>query len=252
NDGTPLVADEAPAFDPEATVMSSSKAILEDASSQPASPQPPTQYFTPDSGAGGGSQPEPSMQQQSTPPHAQSNTPAWPPPQQQPQPPAYYPQAGMPGGQQQQQPPPWQGGQQQQQQQQGWQPGQPTPGQNWGGGGYYPQQPGQYAPYAPAGAAAQTAGGSSKVGLASLILSLVAFLSIIAVFIIVSARIYDLRDLIAPLYWGSGALSGLGLVLGVVALVTAKAGTSKAKAIIGMILSVITLALFFLVYANIR
>ncbi|HEY0404774.1 MAG TPA: hypothetical protein VGC89_03550, partial [Pyrinomonadaceae bacterium] len=47
NDGTPLVADEAPAFDPEATVMSSSKAILEDASSQPASPQPPTQYFTP-------------------------------------------------------------------------------------------------------------------------------------------------------------------------------------------------------------
>jgi hypothetical protein len=249
NDGTPLVADEAPAFDPEATVMSSSKAIIEDASSQSAAaPLPPTQYFTPDAGS---AQPEPGIHQ-SAPPPAQGGTPSWPPAQQQqPQPPPYYPQAGTPGAQPQ--PPPWQGGQQQQRQPQGWQPPGQQPGQNWGGGGnYYPQQPGQYAPYATPGATAAAAGGSSKLGLASLLLSLVGFLSIIAVFVIVSARIYDLRALLEPLYWGSGALAGLGLILGVVALVLGKAGSRKAKPIVGMILSIITLGLFFLVYANMR
>lgn len=248
NDGTPLIADEAPAFDPEATVMSSASQLNEESSSPPSSdPLPPTQYFTPVPESS--PQAEQNIHQSYPPPQSAPGgqpAPSWPPapappPQQLQQP--YYPQQGMAGGQQPA--PQWQGGQQPQQPQPPWMPpGQPPPqGQNWGGG--Y-NQPGQYAPY---GATPAAAGGSSKAATVALILGIISFVSIIAVFIIASARISELRDILEPLFWGSGALAGGGLVLGVIALVMR---SSKAKAIIGMILSIITLGLFFLIYANMR
>ncbi|HEX8491483.1 MAG TPA: hypothetical protein VF658_01460 [Pyrinomonadaceae bacterium] len=246
NDGTPLVADEAPAFDPEATVMSSASQIKEEeASSKPSSDAlPPTQYFTP--GSQPGSQAEQNIHQSYPPPSPTPGgqpAPAWPPtppPQPQQQQP-YYPQQGMAGGQPA---PQWQGGQPQQQQP--WMPPgqqQQPQGQNWGGG--Y-NQPGQYAPY---GASPVAKGGSSKVGTIALILGIISFISIVAVFIIANARISELRDFIEPLFWGSGALAGGGLVLGVIGLIMR---SGKAKAIIGMVLSIITLGLFFLIYANMR
>jgi hypothetical protein len=255
NDGTPLVAEETPAFDPEATVMSIPRPLLEEqppADARPTPPeQPPTQYFDPSPEPP--SRPEQDVHQSYPPPPSPTPgaSPAWPPAQpQQPQQQPYYPQQGMAGGQPQA--PPWQGGQQPQ----GWTPAQQQQqGQNWGGGGgYYPQQqppPGQYAPYGAAGAAAATAtGGSSKLPTIAMILGLIAFISIVAVFVIVSARIYDLRDIIEPLFWGSGVTGGAGLLLGIVSLVIARKG--KGKAIVAVVLSIITLILFFLVYANMR
>lgn len=245
NDGTPLIADEAPAFDPEATVMSSASQLNEEPSTPTSSkPLPPTQYFTP--GSQPGSQPEQNIHQSYPPPSSAPGgqpAPAWPPapPPQQQQPP-YYPQQGTAGGQPL---PQWQGGQQQSQQPPWMPPGQQQQpqGQNWGGG--Y-NQPGQYAPY---GASPANVGGSSKAATVALILGIISFVSIIAVFIIASARISELRDLLEPLFWAGGALAGGGLVLGVIALVMR---SSKVKAIIGMILSIITLGLFFLIYANMR
>lgn len=234
SDGTPLMAEKPPAFDPEATVMSSVSQIKEEASSQapppqapPAPPQPPTPYYNPGSGAG--SQPAQNIHQSAPPPSAQPS-PAWPPapPQQQP----YYPQTGTPGAQPT---PQWQGGPQQP----GWSPSQPPQGQ-WGGGGYYPQQPGQYAQFG----APPAVGGKSTVALAALICGVVAFVSHAAFIVIVGTRTRDLYDLIWALRWLWLATGFAGLVLGIVGLITAKMG--KAKAVVGLLLSVITLLLYFL------
>lgn len=250
NDGTPLVNEETPAFDPEATVMSSSRIIDDEAAQTP--PLPPTQYFAP----GAGSQPEPGIHQ-STPPQQQpGGAPSWPPAQQQ-QPPPYYPQSGMPGGQPQ--PPPWQGAQPQQQgwqpgQQPSQQPGQQPQGQNWGAGAgsYYPQpqQPGQYAPYGAASVTAAAAGGSSKAATAALICGIVSFVSMAAIIVIIGARIYDLRDILQPLFWLSIVTGVVGLALGIVGLIISKTTGSKVKAGIGLFISIIPLLLTLIGFAN--
>lgn len=243
NDGTPLIADEAPAFDPEATVMSSAGQFNEDLPSSASSDAlPPTQYFTP--GSQPGSQPEQNIHQSYPPPSSTPGgqpAPAWPPapapPQQQQQPP-YYPQQGTAGGQPL---PQWQGGQQQSQQPPWMPPGQQQPqGQNWGGG--Y-NQPGQYAPY---GATPANVGGSSKAATASLICGIISFVAIAALFIIVGARIRDLRDLIEPLGWLSLFTGAAALILGIIGLVTGKATSSKIKAGIGVFLGILPLILFLI------
>ena len=235
NDGTPLVADEAPAFDPEATVMSIPRPQLEE---QPPA-LPPTQYYTPSQGPS--SQPE-QNQHQSYPPPPQSapgGSPAWPPPQQQQQQP-YYPQPGAQGGQQQPPAPQWQGGQPQPPP---WMPpGQLPPGQNWGGGGgYYPQPPGQPMPYG-----AQAAGGKSSAAMAALILGIVAFGSLAAAIVIRGTRTYSLYEVLALLGWLMLLTSVAGLVLGIIGLITSRAASGKVKAGIGLFLSIIPLLLFLI------
>lgn len=232
NDGTPLVNDEPPAFDPEATVMSIPRPLAEESSPQSTStPSPSPPYYNP----GAGSQPDAGIHQ-STPP-AQPTPPAWPPAQpQQPQP--YYPQQGAPGGQ-----PAWQGGQQQP----AWMPpGQSPQGQNWGAG--YPQQPGQYAPYG--GAAAAAAGGKSTASLAALICGLVAFVTMAALIIIVGTRTRDLYDILPVLGWLSLGTSIGGLVLGIVGLIVSKTTSGKVRAGIGLFLSIIPLFLFIIGFSR--
>lgn len=229
NDGTPLVADETPAFDPEATVMSIPRPQLEE---QPPT-LPPTQYYTPSQGPG--SPPEQNQHQSYPPPQAApGGSPAWPPPQQQQQQP-YYPQPGA----QQQPAPQWQGGQPQPPP---WMPpGQSPPGQNWGGGGYYPQPPGQPMPYG-----AQTAGDKSNAALAALILGIVAFGSLAAAIVIRGTRTYGLYEVLALLGWLMLITSVAGLVLGIIGLITSRAASSKVKAGIGLFLSIIPLLLFLI------
>lgn len=276
SDGTPLVSDEPSTppvidepsdFDPEATIISSSTKLKEESASSKVSELPPTQYFDPSMVPP--APPEQDIHQSYPPPQSSPGgqpPPAWspaPPPQQQYQPAPqqqqqqpYYPQSGPTGGQ-----PPapqWQGGQQpppQYQQQQPYQPQQPAwmPGQpqqpqgqqQWGGGQY--QQPGQHASYA----AQPAAGGGSKVSLFAMILGILSFIAMTGVFIISGARIHDLRDLVEPLFYGGGGVGGLALVLGIAGLIMSiKARSGKAKSIIGIVLSVITLILFALVWAN--
>lgn len=232
-DGTPLIPDE-PAFDPEATVMSSASRFKEEESSQPPELQP-TQYF--DQGAG--SQPEPNMHQSYPPPQPPPQaTPPWPPapPQQQQQQQPYYPQQGMPGAQS---PPQWQGGQPAAPP---WVPpgGQQPQGGQWGGGGGF-QQPGQYAPY---GAQARPSGGSSKAATFALICGIISFVAIAALFIIIGARIRDLRDFIEPLGWLSLGTGVAALILGIVGIVVSKTTSSKIKAGVGMFLGILPLILF--------
>jgi hypothetical protein len=236
NDGTPLVADE-PAFDPEATVMSSASKIREEASAPEPPELPPTQYF--DQSPAAGSLPEqnihqsyPQPQQQAPPP---GNAPQWPPQQQQQQP--YYPQSGMPGAQGA---PQWQGGGQQQPQPPWMPPGQQPQGQQWGGGGF--QQPGQYAPY---GAQARPSG-SNKPATFALICGLISFIAIAGLFIIIGARLRDLRDLIEPLGWLSLGTGLAALILGLVGIVTSKTTSSKIKAGVGMFLGILPLLLFLI------
>lgn len=241
SDGTPLMSETAPAFDPEATVMSSASQIREEAPSQapPAPPQPPaasapstppTPYYNPDAGAG--AQPAPNIHQ-SAPPPGGSPSPAWPPapPQQQP----YYPQPGAPGAQPT---PQWQGGPQPQQP--GWTPGQPPQAQ-WGAGGYYPQQPGQYAQFG----APPAAGGKSTVALAAMICGIVAFVTYAAALVIIGTRMTDLYDLLWALRWLWMGTGIAGLVLGIIGLISSKTGSSKAKAGIGLALGVLTLIFYF-------
>lgn len=231
SDGTPLV-EEQPAFDPEATVMSSSRQINEETPSPapPASPPstspPPTPYYSPDSGAG--SQPEQNAYQSAPPPGATPPA-AWPPPpppQQQP----YYPQSGTPGGQPA---PQWPGGPQQP----GWPPdqqqGQPPQGQ-WGGG-YYPQ-PGQYAPYG-----VQATGGKSGVALAALICGILAFVLYACVIVIIGTRMLDLYFILWTLRWVYLGAGFAGLVLGLIGLIISKTGSGKVKAGIGLFLGVLVL-----------
>lgn len=246
NDGTPLVNDE-PAFDPEATVMSLGSQLSEEPSSPtPPPPQPPpaAPFYNP--GAGTPSQPDPNIHQSSPPPSPMPGAlPTWQPPQQPQQPQQqqpYYPQPGMPGGQQP--PPQWQGGQQQPP----WMPpGQQPQGQNWGGGF---NQPGQYAPYGASPAAAGSSRGTSKAATISLISGIISFLAIVGLFIIIGARIRDLRDLIEPLGWLSLATGLLALILGIVGLITGKATSSKVKAGIGIFLGIIPLVFFLIGVAN--
>jgi hypothetical protein len=247
NDGTPLVADEAPAFDPEATVMSSARPILEEEPAEPASdPLPPTQYFVPGSEPVAQAQPEPQQDIHQSYPPPQLSAPgaapsaSWSPTPQQPPPQPYYPQQGMPGGQPAP-PPPWQGGQPQGQQPP-WMPqGNQPQGQNWGAGGY--NQPGPYAPY---GATPAAAGGSSKVATASLISGIISFVAIAALFIIIGARIRDLRDLIEPLGWLSLVTGLAALVCGIIGLITTKTSASRIKSGIGIFLGILPLLLFLI------
>ncbi len=244
NDGTPLVADEAPAFDPEATVMSSARPLMEEEPAEPASdPLPPTQYFVPGSEPGAQAEPQQDIHQSYPPPQQQQPAPgaapppSWSPaPPQQPQQP-YYPQQGMPGGQPA--PPPWQGGQPQGQQPPWMPPGNQPQGQNWGGG--Y-NQPGQYAPYG----ATPAAGGSSKVATASLISGIISLIAIAALLIIIGARIRDLRDLVEPLGWLSLATGLAALVCGIIGLITTKTTASRIKSGIGIFLGILPLLLFLI------
>lgn len=250
NDGTPLVNDE-PAFDPEATVMSLGNPLSDEEPSSPtppSSPQPPPTppYYNP--GAGSPSQPEQNIHQSSPPPAPTPGAlPTWQPPQQQQQQQPhqpYYPHPGMPGGQT---PPQWQGGPPPQQQQPPWMPpGQQQPQGQWGGGGGY-NQPGQYAPY---GATPAATGGTSKAATFSLILGIISFFAIVALFIIIGARIRDLRDLIEPLGWLSLATGVTALILGIVGLIISKKTSSKVKAGIGIFLGIIPLIFFFIGLAN--
>lgn len=265
---TPQVIDESSDFDPEATVISSATKLREESASSKASELPPTQYFDPSMVPP--APPEQDIHQSYPPPQSSPGgqpPPAWtpaPPPQQQYQPSPqqqqqqqpYYPQPGPTGGQ-----PPapqWQGGQQpppQYQQQQPhqqqpppWMPGQqqqPQGQQQWGGGPY--QQPGQYAPYA----AQPAAGGARKVSLIAMILGILSFIAMTTVFIIIGAKMSNVYELVEPLFYGGGGVGGLALVLGIVGLVMSiKARSSKVKTIVGIVLSIITLILFALVWAN--
>lgn len=243
NDGTPLINDE-PAFDPEATVMSLGSQLSEEPAtpappSQSSPPQPPPPYYNP--GAGAPAQPEQNIHQSSPPPTPTppGALPTWQPPQQQQQQQTpYYPQPGMPPGGQP--PPQWQGGQQQPP----WMPPGQQPQGQWGGG--Y-NQPGQYAPY---GARPAAVGGSSKVATISLISGIISFLAIAGLFIIIGARIRDLRDLIEPLGWLALATGLVALILGIIGLITTKTTSSRVKAGIGLFLGIIPLIFFIIGVAN--
>ncbi|HEX7999084.1 MAG TPA: hypothetical protein VF528_11900 [Pyrinomonadaceae bacterium] len=242
NDGTPLASDDAPAFDPEATVMSIPRSSLVE--EQPEEPQaspssttpelPPTQYFSPGT-VGQSSRPEqsaPPSYPAAPPPQPPSPTPgaspSWPPaqqPQQQQQP--YYPQTGTPGGQPPSAPQ-WQGGQPQQQ---NWTPpGQPPQGQNWGGGGaYYPQQqqPGQYAPQVTKSAA---------LSLVTFLLGLISFIALAIIFTIGRSRSSS-SDISYICFYVSAVTGFLALLLGIVTLIS-KRWRSKWMAILGALLSI--------------
>jgi uncharacterized membrane protein len=218
NDGTPLVNDE-PAFDPEATVMSLGSKLSEESSS-PTPSQPP--YYNP--GAGTPSQPDQNIHQSAPPPSPTPGAiPTWQPPQQPQQQQPYYPQPGMPGGQ----PPPqqWQGGQQQPP----WMPpGQaPQPqGQNWGAGGYYPQQPGQLAP---------TAGKSLALSLVTLITGILSFVNWALVFAMYNRIIPPDRSVAEIVVYVMLIFGILAVLLGVATLLSSR-WRSKALAIVGVVL----------------
>jgi hypothetical protein len=240
NDGTPLVSEEPAPFDPEATVMSLSSQMEEEPPPPPMPPaQPPNQYYNP--GAGPNAQPEQSVHQSYPPPPtpgaAQGGgpSPAWPPqpPQQQP----YYPQPGaQPAAPQWQgagQPPPWMP------------PGQSPQGQNWGAGGgvgaggYYPQQPGQYAP--------QAAGGQA-LGLVALIVGAISFIAFSLVFGMFMRIVPGDRS-VAELSIYTTLLAGiLAAIVGLIALVTSQR-RSKTLGIIGLLISIPGI-LFFIYIAS--
>jgi hypothetical protein len=232
NDGTPLVADETPAFDPEATVMSIPRPLLEEqppADAQPAPEQQPTQYFNPPNPEPP-SQPEQNVHQSyPPPPPSPGATPAWPPAQQQQQQQQpYYPQQGMAGGQPQALP--WQGGQQQPQQ--GWTPGQQPQqqqGQNWGGGGgYYPQQqpPGQYAPQA---------GKSLALSLVTLIVGLISFINWAIIFGMYQRIIAPDRSVAEVVVYVALIPGILAVLLGIITLISSR-WRNKGMAIAGMLI----------------
>lgn len=257
NDGTPLVADETPAFDPEATVMSIPRPLLEEQPPADAIPTPPeqqpTQYFNPSPEPP--ARPEPDVHQSYPPPSppspAPGASPAWPPAQpqqQQPPPQPYYPQQGMAGGSPQA--PPWQGGQQPPQQP-GWTPGAQPPGQNWGGsgGGYYPQQqppPGQYAPYK-AGAAAPAK--TPIINIITLIIGIISFLALALIFGMSLRFIPRDRDATQIAFYCSGIGGILAVVLGIVGLITSR-GRKKVMAILGILLSIPGILFFIYVIAE--
>jgi hypothetical protein len=237
NDGTPLVSDEPAPFDPEATVMSLSSRMEEEPpppspAQPPSPPQPPTSYYNPSP------QPEQNVHQSYPPPpspQGSAPSPAWPPqpPQQQP----YYPQPGAQPAPQWQgagQPPPWMP------------QGQSPQGQNWGpgggaggAGGFYPQQPGQYAP---------PAAGGRALGLVALIVGLISFITFSLVFGMFM-RIIPGDRTVAEFSVYTTLLAGIfGVIIGLIALVSSQR-RSKMLGIIGMLISIPGI-LFFIYIAS--
>lgn len=216
-DGTPLVSDDQPDFDPEATVMSSVSRLRDEAPSSPVPPQ---------GSSATGYQPEQNVPQPA-PPQAPGNAPpaaGWPPAAPQPQqPPAFYPQAGAPGGQPA---PPWPGGQPQQTP--NWSPGQPIPPQGQGmvGGGYYPQQPGQYAPQAR---------GSSALGILSLITGLISFFNWAYIFSMYFRIIAPDRSVAEVVVYVALIPGILAVLLGLISLFSSR-WRNKWLSIVGMLL----------------
>lgn len=248
NDGTQLVSDEAPAFDPEATVMSLPRSVREEEPPvEPPSqaPLPPTQYFTP--GSGPSSQPEQNVHQSYPPPPPPPSSPtpnaapAWPPAQQQQQQP-YYPQQGMAGGPQPPQAPQWQGGPPAQQQ--NWPPpGQQPQGQNWGGpaaaGGYYPQQQGQHAPQAVKGLG---------LSLVTLILGVISFIALAVIFAIGRGN-STTSDISFAAFYVSGVAGFLAVLMGIITLISSR-WRSKWMAILGVLLSIPGILFFIYVVSE--
>jgi hypothetical protein len=236
NDGTPLVSDGAPAFDPEATVMSIPRPLLEEQPPAPAQPSQPPQYYNPD--AGPSYQPEQNVHQSyaPTPPSTPAAPPAWPPaqPQQQQQP--YYPQPGMAGGQAQA--PPWQGGQPPQP---GWMPpGQQQPqGQNWGGGGGYYPQPGQHATQVSKG---------RGLSLVTLIVGLISFIALAVIFAIGKRDSGD-SDLSKIAFYISGVTGFLAVLMSIITLISSR-WRSKWMAILGAVISIPGIAFFIYVVSE--
>ncbi|HWS99927.1 MAG TPA: DUF4190 domain-containing protein [Pyrinomonadaceae bacterium] len=199
NDGTQLVTEEAPAYDPQKTILASPPPPPAAPPPQynPAPPQapPPPAYQQPNEAAGikppTGWQPQP-------PPQAQPPAAApWPPP-----------------------PPQQQGGQ-------------------WGGG-YY-QQPGQQpygAPYAPAG------GSSKSLSLVTIIVGGVS--GLLGLLLLADylgwAHIFD-RDTGYATIIGAVVTGAAALVTGIIALIS-KRQTSKALAIVGMLLAAFSIGLW--------
>jgi len=141
--------------------------------------------------------------------------------------------------------------------------GQPADPSQWQppGGGYY-QQPGGYPPPAYGGPYAP-ARGSKALSTAAFACGLGAFLILMfVVFVYVMARngsmsistLLFLAQILQPLSWLMLLSAVASIVLGVVALVTAKGNPaiSKPKAIVGMCLGAIPLILFLIGLANMQ
>jgi hypothetical protein len=130
----------------------------------------------------------------------------------------------MPGGQP---PPQWQGGQPQPQPP--WMPpGQPQPQGQWGGGGggYYPQQPGQLAPQA---------GKSQALSLVALITGIISFINWALVFGMYFRIIPPDRSVAEVVVYVMLIFGILAALLGVVTLISSR-WRNKMLAIVGLVL----------------